>query len=117
MSNNDTAVSDCVQNRTEIADRLCTQSSPGSVNCSDKPLFFIGSSPSLANKIISPDHPSAGVALTDSVQKRVPPTAGAGNGQGRKPKLKSKTAPIRIPEKYHPRVRQLVSEWEEEDNQ
>lgn len=55
---NDTAVGDCVQNRSAIAQRLCTQSSPG------VPLFFIGSSPSLANRILSPDYPAAGVMIS-----------------------------------------------------
>ena len=57
MSN--TAVSDNVHNQSAIAERLCTQSSPGTT-----PLFFIGSSPSLANRIISPDYPAAGVMIS-----------------------------------------------------
>lgn len=53
-----TADGDCVQNQSAISDRFCTQSSPG------VPKFFIGSSPSLASKIISPDHPAAGVIIS-----------------------------------------------------
>ncbi|WP_180267993.1 DUF7221 family queuine tRNA-ribosyltransferase-like protein, partial [Nostoc linckia] len=53
-----TADSDNVQNHPAIADRLCTKSSPS------QPLFFIGSSPSLANRIVSPDYPAAGVMIS-----------------------------------------------------
>ncbi len=55
-------------------------------------------------------------AVTDNVQNRRQPTrtAGAGNGQGRKPKWKSATESIRIPKKYIPRVVQLCRQWEEE---
>ncbi|QSJ17679.1 hypothetical protein JYQ62_02030 [Nostoc sp. UHCC 0702] len=55
-------------------------------------------------------------AVTDSVQKRVPPTAGAGNGQGRKPKWKSQTQSVRLPEKYIPRIIQLAREWEAQED-
>ncbi|MBH8561636.1 hypothetical protein I8748_05490 [Nostoc sp. CENA67] len=55
-------------------------------------------------------------AVTDSVQKRVPPTAGAGNGQGRKPKWETKTGSVRLPEKYIPRVVQLCRQWEAEED-
>lgn len=53
--------------------------------------------------------------VTDSVQKRIPPTAGAGNGQGRKPKWKSPTESVRIPKKYIPRVLELCREWESDE--
>lgn len=52
-------------------------------------------------------------AVTDSVQKRVPPTAGAGNGQGRKPKWKSPTESVRLPKKYIPKLINLCREWED----
>lgn len=55
-------------------------------------------------------------AVTDSVQKRTPRTAGAGNGQGRKPKWKSKTTAIRIPEKYAERLIELAKQWESDPN-
>ncbi len=55
-------------------------------------------------------------ALHDNVQKRVPRTAGAGNGQGRKPKWKSKTKAIRIPEKYASRLVAMARQWEAKDN-
>ncbi|MEH1765805.1 MAG: hypothetical protein V7L27_01680 [Nostoc sp.] len=54
-------------------------------------------------------------AVNDSVQKRVPKTAGAGNGQGRKPKWKSSTQSVRLPKKYIPQIIQLAKQWEEED--
>lgn len=53
-----TASSDSARNHPAIANRLCTESSPG------VPLFFIGSSPSLASKIISPDYPATGVMIS-----------------------------------------------------
>jgi len=53
------------------------------------------------------------MAVVDSVQKRLPPsTAGAGNGQGRKPKWNSKTKAIRVPEKYADRLIELARQWE-----
>lgn len=54
-------------------------------------------------------------AATDFVQKRVPLTAGAGNGQGRKPSWKSRTKAIRVPEKYADKLIALAREWEEHD--
>ncbi|MGF1987890.1 MAG: DUF7221 family queuine tRNA-ribosyltransferase-like protein [Nostoc sp. ZfuVER08] len=61
-----TAASDNVQNHPAIAERLCTKSSPG------HPLFFIGSSPSMASRIISPDYPAAGVMVSvNSLRDRV----------------------------------------------
>ncbi|OYE01625.1 hypothetical protein CDG79_28430 [Nostoc sp. 'Peltigera membranacea cyanobiont' 232] len=54
-------------------------------------------------------------AVNDSVQKRVPKTAGAGNGQGRKPKWKSSTQSVRLPKKYIPQIIQLAKQWEEQD--
>ncbi|MEH1810889.1 MAG: hypothetical protein V7K26_00110 [Nostoc sp.] len=55
-------------------------------------------------------------AVNDCVQKRVPPkTAGAGNGQGRKPKWKSSTESIRLPKKYISRLVEIARQWEEED--
>lgn len=53
-------------------------------------------------------------AVNDSVQKRVPKTAGAGNGQGRKPKWKSSTESVRLPKKYIPRLVEIAKQWEEE---
>lgn len=55
--------------------------------------------------------------VADSVHKRPPPpTSGAGNGQGRKPKWKNPTKSIRIPEKYADRLLALAHEWEFSDN-
>ncbi len=48
-------------------------------------------------------------------KKRISPTAGAGNGQGRKPKWKSKTTAIRIPQRYKLKVIELCRQWEAED--
>ncbi|MEH1810890.1 MAG: hypothetical protein V7K26_00115 [Nostoc sp.] len=56
-----TAADDCVHNQSAIAGRFRTQSSSG------VPLFFIGSSPSQASKIISPDYPAAGVMVSANV--------------------------------------------------
>lgn len=41
-------------------------------------------------------------------QRMLPKTAGAGNGQGRKPKWNSKTTHIRIPLKYAARLKTLA---------
>ncbi|OJJ13863.1 hypothetical protein BI308_25500 [Roseofilum reptotaenium AO1-A] len=48
-------------------------------------------------------------------QRTVPQTAGAGNGQGRKPKWKNATKAIRIPEKYHSKILELCKQWEDEE--
>ena len=54
------------------------------------------------------------VILNNSVPKHIPPNAGAGNGQGRKPKWKSgKTKAIRIPEIYADRLLEIAKEWDE----
>lgn len=53
------------------------------------------------------------VAKAGTKPKRVPVRAGAGNGQGRKPKWKSHTTAIRIPEKYAPKLIALARKWEE----
>lgn len=56
-------------------------------------------------------------AIIDNVQNRQPPsTAGAGNGQGRKPKWNSPTKAIRIPEKYADKLIELARQWESGDN-
>lgn len=56
-------------------------------------------------------------AVNDSVHYRQPPsTAGAGNGQGRKPKWNSPTKAIRIPEKYADKLIELARQWESGDN-
>lgn len=56
-------------------------------------------------------------ALSDCVQNRIQPyTAGAGNGQGRKPKWKSKTQSVRLPEKYISRIIELAREWEAQED-
>jgi hypothetical protein len=52
-------------------------------------------------------------AVTDSVQKRIPPTAGAGNGQGRKPQWNRPTKAIRVPEEFADRLVALAKEWDE----
>nr|ADN12884.1 hypothetical protein Cyan7822_0864 [Gloeothece verrucosa PCC 7822] len=53
-------------------------------------------------------------AVTDSVQKRIPVTAGAGNGQGRKPKWNNpKTKAIRVPEDLAERLLDLARQWDE----
>lgn len=51
-------------------------------------------------------------AVTDNVQKRVAITAGAGNGQGRKPKWNSPTTAIRVPAKFAPRLLEIAREWD-----
>lgn len=53
--------------------------------------------------------------LAGSRKKKVPRTAGAGNGQGRKPKWKSPTRAIRVPEKYAARLIAVAREWEEKE--
>ncbi len=53
--------------------------------------------------------------VSSKEQKRISPTAGAGNGQGRKPKWKSKTTAIRIPQRYKLKVIELCRQWEAED--
>ena len=52
----------------------------------------------------------------DSVRKRIPRTAGAGNGQGRKSSWKSPTIAIRVPEKYAQNLISLAREWEKLDS-
>lgn len=48
-------------------------------------------------------------------QRPIPKTAGAGNGQGRKPKWKSgKTIAIRVPEKLAPKLLDLARQWDAE---
>lgn len=54
-------------------------------------------------------------AVDDSVQKRPPVTAGAGNGQGRKSEWNSVTGSIRLPRKYHARCKQNCKQWEAEE--
>ncbi|NES00743.1 MAG: hypothetical protein F6J86_44385, partial [Symploca sp. SIO1B1] len=55
-------------------------------------------------------------AVTDTVPKRVPVTAGAGNGQGRKPSWKAgKTKAIRVPEKFAAKLLELARQWDEEE--
>src|SRR5262249_48802852 len=52
-------------------------------------------------------------ALSDYVQKRAPVTAGAGNGQGRKPKWNhSPTTAIRIPVAFAERLIETAREWD-----
>ena len=52
-------------------------------------------------------------AVNDSRHYRQPPsTAGAGNGQGRKPKWNSSTKAIRVPEKYADRLIEIARQWE-----
>ncbi|MEG3437311.1 hypothetical protein V0288_09285 [Pannus brasiliensis CCIBt3594] len=51
-------------------------------------------------------------AVTDNVQKRTPLTAGAGNGQGRKPKWNSPTTAIRVPAKFAPKLLEIAREWD-----
>ncbi|HEY9672721.1 MAG TPA: hypothetical protein V6D11_14850 [Waterburya sp.] len=53
-------------------------------------------------------------AVTDSVQKRVPLTAGAGNGQGRKPQWNRPTKAIRVPAEFADKLIQLAKEWDSE---
>jgi hypothetical protein len=46
-------------------------------------------------------------------QRPVPVTAGAGNGQGRRPKWRSgRTVPIRVPECFAGRLLALAEEWD-----
>ena len=52
--------------------------------------------------------------LAGTYQKTVPRTAGAGNGQGRKPKYRAgKTVAIRVPEVFKSRVLATVDKWDE----
>ena len=51
--------------------------------------------------------------LQGNNSKQIPPTAGAGNGQGRKPKWRSKTKAIRVPEKYVNDLLKLARQWEQ----
>lgn len=53
-------------------------------------------------------------AVTDSAQKRVPRTAGAGNGQGRKPQWNRPTKAIRVPAEFADQLVQLAREWDKE---
>lgn len=54
-------------------------------------------------------------AVTDNVQKRTPVTAGAGNGQGRKPKWKNgKTKAIRVPECFAEELLNLAHQWDKD---
>lgn len=62
-----TEVGDNVQNHQGIAERICTETNPAA-----PPLFFIGSSPSMANQIISSDYPAAGVMVSvNTLRKRI----------------------------------------------
>lgn len=58
------AANDFVQNHLAIAPRFRTESSTGERNCTESPLFFIGSSPSQAATIINPAEPAAGVMVS-----------------------------------------------------
>lgn len=52
-------------------------------------------------------------AVSDSVQKQVPRTAGAGNNQGRKPKWRnSPTVPIRVPSQFADALLDIAKEWD-----
>jgi hypothetical protein len=53
-------------------------------------------------------------AVNDSVQKRVPSTAGAGNGQGRKSKWRNgPTVPIRVPLQFAEALLEMAREWDD----
>lgn len=62
VQNHSGSLFDSVQNHTAISRRICTESPSG--EAAAKPLFFIGSSPSQAKTIISPDHPASGVMVS-----------------------------------------------------
>ena len=51
--------------------------------------------------------------VSDSVQKRIPRTAGAGNGQGRKSGWNTPTTAIRVPKKYAQKLISLAREWDD----
>lgn len=53
-------------------------------------------------------------AVTDSVPKRIPPTAGAGNGQGRKPQWNRPTKAIRVPAEFADNLLKIAREWDTE---
>jgi hypothetical protein len=53
-------------------------------------------------------------AVSDSVRKRVPPTAGAGNGQGRKAQWNRPTKAIRIPAEFAEQLLALAREWDKQ---
>jgi hypothetical protein len=52
------------------------------------------------------------VKINSPGKRQAPKTAGAGNGQGRKPKWKSETESVRLPKRYIPLVLEMVKEWE-----
>lgn len=52
-------------------------------------------------------------AATDSVPKRIPPTAGAGNGQGRKPQWNRPTKAIRVPAEFANCLIAIARQWDE----
>lgn len=54
--------------------------------------------------------------ISGNYQKKAPPTSGAGNGQGRKPKWKSPTKAIRVPEKYHDKVIDFCRQLEDQEH-
>lgn len=51
-------------------------------------------------------------AVSDSARKEPTSTSGAGNNQGRKPKWKSPTKALRVPEKYLEKLVALAYSWE-----
>lgn len=52
-------------------------------------------------------------AVTDSVHKRISRTAGAGNGQGRKPKWNRPTTAIRVPAEFADKLLEIAREWDD----
>lgn len=52
--------------------------------------------------------------LKGDYTRTIPRTAGAGNGQGRKPKWKSKTVAIRVPERLADKLLQIAKDLEAE---
>lgn len=68
-------------------------------------------------QVIAHEYQEKVTVVCDSVQNRQPPsTAGAGNGQGRKPGWNSPTKAIRVPEKYADRLIELARQWDSEIN-
>jgi len=63
---------------------------------------------------LAQDYQRKVTAVSDCVPKRVPRTAGAGNGQGRKSKWKAgKTIAIRVPEVFAKNLLSIAKQWDE----
>lgn len=81
------------------------------------PLRFRPENDSVQNPLTVAKNYQQGIhqRLIGQYTKTVPKTAGSGNGQGRKPKWKSKTTAIRVPEKYADRLFAIAKKWDEKE--